>query len=147
MARKRQKRAGRSDLSPQKATPQQTNPANLAEQEHTTLIQTESSFSGPLPPPELFDQYDKVLPGAAERILKMTESEQEHRHSLVGAVLKGDRHYRLLGMTFAFLILLGAIGGSVYLISIDKDLMGSLIFIIALAGIVRQFIQGQSRDR
>lgn len=116
MARKktRQKRAGRPDLPSRKVMPQQTNPASPAEQENQTLIQTESRFSGPLPHPELFAQYNKVLPGTAERIVKMTESEQGHRHSLVSAVVKGDQHY---------------------------------IFFIALAGIVRQFIQGKSQSK
>jgi len=30
-------------------------------------------FSGPIPPPAVMDGYEKVLPGAAERILKMEE--------------------------------------------------------------------------
>src|SRR5690349_6225737 len=33
-------------------------------------------FAGPLPPPELFAEYDRVLPGSAERILAMAEREQ-----------------------------------------------------------------------
>lgn len=32
-----------------------------------------SSFSGPLPPPDLLREYEEILPGAAERIFAMTE--------------------------------------------------------------------------
>ena len=39
-----------------------------------------SMFQGPIPPPEYFAQYDKVLPGTAERIVVMAEKEQAHRH-------------------------------------------------------------------
>jgi uncharacterized membrane protein len=39
-------------------------------------------FRGPLPPPELLEHYEKVLPGGAERIFRMAENEQEHRHAL-----------------------------------------------------------------
>lgn len=39
-------------------------------------------FSGPLPKPEHFGQYERVLPGTAERILKMAEKEQDHRHAM-----------------------------------------------------------------
>lgn len=38
-------------------------------------------YSGPIPPPEAFEKYEKVLPGAADRIMKMTERQQEHRMS------------------------------------------------------------------
>ena len=38
--------------------------------------------SGPLPVPQDFEHYDRVVPGAAERILRMAESELEHRHEL-----------------------------------------------------------------
>jgi uncharacterized membrane protein len=37
---------------------------------------------GPLPSPETFGQYDLVLPGAAERILRLTEKSLDHRISV-----------------------------------------------------------------
>ena len=37
------------------------------------------SYSGPLPHPEQFQQYNLVVPWAAERILTMTEKQQSHR--------------------------------------------------------------------
>lgn len=43
-------------------------------------VEKSSSFAGPLPPPSLFNGYEKTLPGAADRILKMAEKEQENRH-------------------------------------------------------------------
>ena len=44
-----------------------------------TIIKEQSFFSGPLPPPELFKQYEEILPGSANRILKMAEKEQNIR--------------------------------------------------------------------
>ena len=38
-----------------------------------------TQYSGPIPPPEIFRGYEEVLPGSAERILKMTERQLEHR--------------------------------------------------------------------
>ena len=37
------------------------------------------SFSGPLPPPEMLGEYDKVLNGAADRIVRLAENEQQIR--------------------------------------------------------------------
>jgi uncharacterized membrane protein len=40
-------------------------------------------FSGPIPPPQILGDYDKVQPGFAERIIAMAEREQSHRHGIV----------------------------------------------------------------
>ena len=54
---------------------------DLPTEKQTLIIQqASSSFQGPIPHPDHFAQYNKVLPGAAERILKMAEREQENRH-------------------------------------------------------------------
>lgn len=42
-----------------------------------TSFSREMSYSGPLPHPDLFAQYDSVVPGAAERILSMAEQNLE----------------------------------------------------------------------
>jgi uncharacterized membrane protein len=36
-------------------------------------------FSGPLPPPEVLAHYNEVVPGAAERILTLTEEQSAYR--------------------------------------------------------------------
>lgn len=38
-----------------------------------------AALSGPLPPPTMYGEYDNVLSGSAERILRMAEKEQDHR--------------------------------------------------------------------
>lgn len=48
----------------------------------STRVEMHKSREGPLPAPEDFERYDQVLPGAAERILALTESTVEHRQQL-----------------------------------------------------------------
>ena len=38
-----------------------------------------AALSGPPPPPIMYGEYDNVLSGSAERILRMAEKEQDHR--------------------------------------------------------------------
>ena len=38
-------------------------------------------ISGPLPSPDALAKYDQVVPGAAERIIKMAEQEAKHRQN------------------------------------------------------------------
>ena len=41
-----------------------------------------SSFSGPLPPPEVLEGYERVQVGLAARIMEMAEREQGHQHEI-----------------------------------------------------------------
>lgn len=40
----------------------------------TTRVSQSVSFQGPIPPPQLLEQYSKVIPNGAERIMAMAES-------------------------------------------------------------------------
>lgn len=46
------------------------------------ILISQRSHSGPLPDPQDLEQYNNVLPGAAERIVAMAEKEQAHRHKI-----------------------------------------------------------------
>lgn len=46
-----------------------------------TVIQ-EIEFSGPMPPPNILSGYEKILPGAADSILTMTETQSRHRQQM-----------------------------------------------------------------
>ena len=50
-----------------------------------------TALRGPLPPPEVLAQYEVALPGAAERIFKMMERQEEHRQALERAESEADR--------------------------------------------------------
>ncbi len=49
------------------------------------------SYKGPLPPPVLFQRYEETLPGAAERIMLLTEREQAHRQEWERSALDAHR--------------------------------------------------------
>jgi len=60
------------------------------------VTEVSQSFSGPLPPPEILRKFDEVVPGAAERIIKMAEDQSIHRkelekNSLVGVFMYGSK--------------------------------------------------------
>jgi len=43
------------------------------------IIQQLRHFSGPLPSPDILINYDRVIPGAANRIIEMAEKNQDSR--------------------------------------------------------------------
>lgn len=47
-----------------------------------SVFVAESSWQGPLPPPEILQGYEAAFPGAAERILRMAEDQGAHRRDM-----------------------------------------------------------------
>ncbi len=66
----------------------QISQADLAKSEKGTAvkliaqqIREISTFSGPLPPPEVIEHYNKIIPNGADRLLEMVELQSEHRRA------------------------------------------------------------------
>ncbi len=52
------------------------------ESRQSVLAMRSAMFAGPLPPPEILQGYNDIVPGSAARLLKMAEKQQEHRMEL-----------------------------------------------------------------
>jgi len=51
-------------------------------QNNHSIIAQQSSFSGPIPPPQFLEKYNEIVPGSAEIIINMAKDQSEHRQSL-----------------------------------------------------------------
>ena len=79
-------------MSSKKSTPQKTPTAaavkaavNPSQQMLQAHVEKREIFEGPLPHPDQLRQYEQVLPGIAERIVKMAEEEQRVRLAVTQA--------------------------------------------------------------
>ncbi|MFT5891936.1 MAG: putative membrane protein [Dokdonia sp.] len=61
------------------------------------------SFSGPIPPPDVLNDYNQVIPDAAERILQMAEKQSEHRMFLEKTVIPEQVSQSKRGQIFGFI--------------------------------------------
>lgn len=105
------------------------NNANLPDQQfHYAELQL-----GPLPTPKILEGYERILPGAADRILKMAETAQSHKHTL--GKDQQDKISSLLhsGQFFAFIIAILAIGFSFILLLYDKQIAGFITLFFTIA--------------
>lgn len=59
------------------------------------------SFEGPLPSPAALEGYEGVVPGAAERILRMAEESAEHQRTITTAALSAQTGDVRRGQWFA----------------------------------------------
>ena len=67
-----------------------TNPQNLpaGSSQGSRSVARVETFQGPIPPPSVLEAYEKILPGAAERILKMAENQSTHRQEIEKIVVR-----------------------------------------------------------
>lgn len=130
-----------------------------AKQSEPSSIQTvsQTTFQGPIPSPDALDRYNKVIPGAAERILKMAESETAHRHQqeiqtlnanvnaqtrqLDIAELQTKKIYRsdTIGQALGFTVSIACIVGSVTLALNNLELAAAALAAIPTAAVIRAF--------
>src|SRR5258707_15759850 len=96
--------------------PANARPAILHQQHTQTLYQ------GPLPQPEDFANYERVLPGAADRILKMAETQATHRQGLERFAVRGDFFKAMMGTVLGYIAFAGAMAGAVFLFFNNKPI-------------------------
>ena len=78
--------------------------------------------TGPLPPPDDFRQYEETLPGAADRILRMAENQNERRNNREDARLRTTGRTMTLGTVIWGAILIASLGAGTFLVYTEKTI-------------------------
>lgn len=112
------------------------------------IVQQE--FSGPLPHPSTLQQYDRICPGAAKRIITMAEEQSAHRRQLESRLLeaqiedsRSQRRETRRGQYFGlgigcFTILCGSVT-----IALGHEWAGGFIGCGGVVGLVSVFVVGR----
>ncbi len=132
----------------------ESGPPELQEHAKKALLAIQSSsyssYSGPIPSPELLQQFNLVEPGLANRIVAMTEMEGDHRRamemkSLDAEIALKHRGFDQVrrGQFFGFAIgtitlLLGA-----YMATNGASIVGGLVGTGGVVGLVTVFVVGR----
>lgn len=109
-----------------------------------SLIKVErNSYSGPIPPPALLKGYEDILPGSADRILKMAEKQSDHRREIEKiAVESGARDSRLGIICGTIVCITVCITGIVLSLLTESAALGAFLSLSSLASLVGVFIYG-----
>lgn len=124
------------------------NPGIVPSQNTALHIQA-ATFSGPLPPPDALERYNQILPGAAERIITMAESQHTHRQGLEKHVIHSNVAAQRLGTILGFIVAMTVVIGGMYLVHEGKSTAGLAAILTALASLVGVFLYSkreQQRD-
>jgi len=102
--------------------------------------------SGPLPSPEILRAYNEVIPGSAERILSMAESEQAHAHDMDKIVITKEYSDRRLGMWFGLVATGAFVLGALAALWLGAPWVSGLFVSASALGVIGAFINGRSQN-
>jgi uncharacterized membrane protein len=102
---------------------------------------------GPLPHPSILQEYDNIVPGAAERIICMAEGQAKHRQELERAVIKSDIEDSKRGLYLGFIIGVVAIIAGTACILQGQTIAGGVMGGSAVPGLAAVFVYGSQQRR
>ena len=101
--------------------------------------------TGPLPAPEVLGEYDAVLPGLAERIVALTEREQQYRIEVNKKVLDANIRSRTLGQWLGAILSAIALGVAGFFGYMGSPVQGTILGCTVL-GILGGLLYMKQRD-
>jgi len=103
--------------------------------------------AGPLPSAQQLEQYELIIPGAADRIITMAENQAKHRQELERIVVEAGARDSKMGVIFAFSIGIVTILSGVAVAIAGHEWPGVLLGTTGLGGLVSTFIYGTRSSR
>jgi len=104
-------------------------------------------FQGPIPPPEVIEAYERIVPGSAKQIMKTWEKQVGHRIEKETRGSKSDALNSLLGIISAFIIAMATVLGGVWVMLKGFVWGGGFLGVSGLLGLVYVFIDGTKNKR
>lgn len=104
-------------------------------------------YSGSFPPAKELEHYESVYPGFAEKLMERYVKQSEHRMSLENKAIDSGIKNSARGQVFAFILALVTILIGAFLIYLDKDALGIVAILSALASLVGVFIYGNKSKK
>ena len=103
--------------------------------------------SGPLPPADEMEKYEAVLPGAADRIVKMAEGQANHRAELETEALRQEGQRSRTGLVSGALLTLGFEALGLVALLVDRPWFAVAFAAFPLPAILGAFVYGTRSRR
>lgn len=101
-------------------------------------------FSGPIAHPKHLREYEEIHPGAADRIIRMAESNLAHSQRIQERALDSDISEGRLGLWLGFASLILLIGGAITATFLGHEVIAGLFLTAAALGVIGKFINGRN---
>ncbi len=118
---------------------------NIAtEQQRDVTIQA-TQYSGPVPPPEVLQGFEQIVPGAAERILAMAEENGKHQREMEKNALAAASRTVIIGQIFGLIIAILAFTTCIIALYLGSENTAMIIGGVTITGLVAVFVTGRLR--
>lgn len=111
------------------------------------VVVARSTFSGPMPPPDLVREYEAILPGAARYFFTALEGQTVHRQAIerkvIDAAIRGEK----MGMWLGFALAMISILSGTFLIHEDKDPQGLSLIVGTMVSLCAVFVYSRTKSR
>jgi len=128
---------------PAKRSPQPNSPQ--PNHTHVSVQHMASMWKAPLPPPDVLEEFNRVVDNGAERIVKAWEIESEHRRSIDRRDQRMFYVNAILGKIFAFLFVMAALALSAWALYLDRPWLAGILAGTTLASVVGAFLEIEKR--
>ncbi len=136
MIRKRGRNNRPAKIPTQSPSPNPTAVVTFGQQTTTAVYQ------GPIPPPEFLKQYDTIVPGAANRILQLAESQSSHRQQIEKVAVEHELALSRFGQRGALFIATLGIAAGAYIASRGQTVAGTGVIGGAIGAIAIAYLTG-----
>jgi uncharacterized membrane protein len=141
----RSRRNNRNSVAPinQKPTSNNNRSSLLLHAEKRSEIR-----SGPIPSPDDLSIYNNIIPNGADRIMRMAESQAEHRQQLEKMAMQSNIVRSKSGQLFGFLLNLVALFGFIFLAATQSQIEGMIGTLATLIlGLVYYWVVYKNRQK
>lgn len=114
-----------------------------ADVQQAIMLIREESYSGPIPSPRALQEYEGILPGSADRILKMAESQQEHRMQMENKAISEQLSLNKRGQILGFVIFLIGIGVAILFAYWDMKNFAGIFLTVTMGTLISIFVLGK----
>lgn len=104
---------------------------------------THQQFSGPIPPPSILEDYDRIIPGAANRILEMAEKDSLHQRKMEETALTEAIRESKRGQHYGLVVALSAFGTAIFAILNGAYTCAAIIAGTTVVALVSVFVTGR----
>ena len=133
---------------PASPTTPHSQPSNSTSEQRPILEKIRGAFfGGPIPPPDILAGYNEVVPGAADRIITMAETQSRHRQEIEKSIINSDIRNSKLGLWLGFFIAMAAIVSGTISILGGHAVSGTIIGGSGVAGLAAVFVYGSTQRR
>lgn len=102
---------------------------------------------GPLPPASQFAEYERILPGSAERILKMAENQASHRQEMERKVIEANIRSEKRGQWFGLIATIFVLGAVCFSIYYKQPIATAILGFGGISGLISAFITAHKKAK